>query len=54
MSSLDTVAGRFAYTEDHEAFRQTVRSFLQKEGVPPRGAVGGGQARPQILLDESG
>ena len=34
MSSLDTVAGRFAYTEDHEAFRQTVRSFLQKEGVP--------------------
>ena len=34
MSSLDTVAGRFAYSEDHEAFRQTVRSFLQKEGVP--------------------
>jgi acyl-CoA dehydrogenase len=34
MSSLDTVPGRFAYTEDHEAFRQTVRSFLQKEGVP--------------------
>ena len=26
--------GRFAYNEDHEAFRQTVRSFLQKEGVP--------------------
>lgn len=34
MSSLDTVAGRFAYSGDHEAFRQTVRSFLQKEGVP--------------------
>ncbi|PTS79580.1 acyl-CoA dehydrogenase [Sphingomonas sp. HMWF008] len=33
-STLDTVPGRFAYTEDHEAFRQTVRSFLQKEGVP--------------------
>jgi len=32
--SLDTVQGRFAYTEDHEAFRQTVRSFLQKEAVP--------------------
>ena len=32
--SLDTVAGRFAYNEDHEAFRQTVRSFLAKEGVP--------------------
>ena len=32
--TLDTVAGRFAYTEDHEAFRQTVRSFLAKEGVP--------------------
>jgi acyl-CoA dehydrogenase len=32
--TLDNVAGRFAYTEDHEAFRQTVRSFLNKEGVP--------------------
>ncbi|WEJ98512.1 MAG: acyl-CoA dehydrogenase family protein [Candidatus Sphingomonas phytovorans] len=32
--SLDTVPGRFAYTEDHEAFRQSVRSFLQKEAVP--------------------
>jgi long-chain-acyl-CoA dehydrogenase len=32
--SLDTLPGRFAYNEDHEAFRQTVRSFLQKEGVP--------------------
>ncbi|WP_260597023.1 acyl-CoA dehydrogenase family protein [Sphingomonas endolithica] len=32
--SLDSVSGRFAYGEDHEAFRQTVRSFLQKEGVP--------------------
>jgi long-chain-acyl-CoA dehydrogenase len=32
--SLDTLPGRFAYTEDHEAFRQTVRSFLRKEGVP--------------------
>ena len=30
----DSVPGRFAYNEDHEAFRQTVRSFLQKEGVP--------------------
>jgi acyl-CoA dehydrogenase len=32
--SLDAVAGRFAYTPDHEAFRQTVRQFLAKEGVP--------------------
>jgi acyl-CoA dehydrogenase len=32
--SLDTLPGRFAYNEDHEAFRETVRSFLQKEGVP--------------------
>jgi long-chain-acyl-CoA dehydrogenase len=32
--TLDTVAGRQAYTEDHEAFRQTVRSFLSKEGQP--------------------
>ena len=32
--TLDDVAGRFAYGEDHEAFRQTVRSFLRKEGVP--------------------
>ena len=32
--SLDTLPGRFAYNEDHEAFRKTVRSFLQKEGVP--------------------
>jgi long-chain-acyl-CoA dehydrogenase len=32
--SLDTVQGRFAYTEDHEAFRQSVRSFLQKEAMP--------------------
>ena len=32
--SLDQIAGRFAYPPDHEAFRQTVRSFLQKEGVP--------------------
>ncbi|MDQ2877559.1 MAG: acyl-CoA dehydrogenase family protein [Pseudomonadota bacterium] len=30
----DSVPGRFAYNEDHEAFRQTLRSFLQKEGVP--------------------
>ncbi len=28
------VAGRTAYTEDHEAFRSTVRSFIQKEVVP--------------------
>ena len=32
--TLDTIAGRQAYTEDHEAFRQTVRSFLSKEGQP--------------------
>ena len=32
--SLDTLPGRFAYTEDHEAFRATVRGFLAKEGVP--------------------
>jgi acyl-CoA dehydrogenase len=32
--SLDTLPGRFAYNEDHEAFRQTVRSFLAKDGVP--------------------
>ncbi len=31
---LDTLPGRFAYTPDHEAFRQTVRSFLKKEAVP--------------------
>lgn len=30
---LDTLS-RTAYTPDHEAFRQTVRSFLQKEAVP--------------------
>ena len=34
MLTLDDIAGRFAYNEDHEAFRQTVRSFLAKEGVP--------------------
>ena len=28
------VAGRTAYTEDHEAFRESVRAFLQKEAVP--------------------
>lgn len=32
--SLDTLPGRFAYNEDHEAFRRTVRGFLAKEGVP--------------------
>jgi long-chain-acyl-CoA dehydrogenase len=32
--TLDDVAGRGAYTTDHEAFRATVRSFLHKEGVP--------------------
>ncbi|SEK97740.1 long-chain-acyl-CoA dehydrogenase [Sphingomonas palmae] len=32
--TLDTVAGRQAYTEDHEAFRQTVRSFLARQGQP--------------------
>ena len=32
--TLDSVPGRQAYTEDHEAFRQTVRSFLAKEGQP--------------------
>ena len=30
---LDSHA-RTAYTPDHEAFRQTVRSWLQKEAVP--------------------
>ena len=34
MLTLDNIAGRFAYNDDHEAFRQTVRSFLQKEAVP--------------------
>lgn len=28
------VAGRTAYNEDHEAFRQSVRNFVQKEVVP--------------------
>ncbi|HEX8483868.1 acyl-CoA dehydrogenase family protein [Sphingomonas sp.] len=32
--TLDSIPGRFAYDEDHEAFRRTVRSFLAKEGVP--------------------
>jgi long-chain-acyl-CoA dehydrogenase len=32
--SLDTVPGRFAYNEEHEAFRQSVRGFLQKEAAP--------------------
>jgi acyl-CoA dehydrogenase len=31
--SLDAIA-RQAFTPEHEAFRQTVRQFLQKEGVP--------------------
>lgn len=26
--SRDALPGRFAYDQDHEAFRQTVRSFL--------------------------
>ena len=30
----DIIPCRFAYNADHEAFRETVRSFLQKEGVP--------------------
>ena len=32
--TLDTIAGRTAYGEDHEAFRRTVRRFLDREGVP--------------------
>ena len=28
------VAGRTAYNEDHEAFRDTVRSFIKQEVVP--------------------
>jgi len=31
---LDAIPGRFAYNEDHEAFRQSVRSFLLKEAAP--------------------
>ena len=31
--TLDDVAGRTAYDEDHEAFRQTVRSFLDRKSV---------------------
>ncbi|WP_375427759.1 acyl-CoA dehydrogenase family protein [uncultured Sphingomonas sp.] len=34
MLTLDNIAGRFACNDEHEAFRQTVRTFLQKEGVP--------------------
>ncbi|HVI98788.1 MAG TPA: acyl-CoA dehydrogenase family protein [Sphingomonas sp.] len=30
----DDVPGRSVYTADHDAFRRTVRAFLQKEGVP--------------------
>src|SRR3546814_15914656 len=32
--TLDDVPGRSAYDADHEAFRETVRSFLAREGVP--------------------
>ena len=32
--TLDEVAGRPACTDDHEAFRRSVRAFLAKEGVP--------------------
>ena len=31
---LDAIPGRSAYTPDHEAFRQTVRSFLARESAP--------------------
>ena len=34
MTTLDAVPGRFAYTDDHEAFRHTVRQFLARDGVP--------------------
>src|SRR3546814_2155125 len=32
--TLDDVPGRSAYDADHEAFRETVRSFRAREGVP--------------------
>src|SRR3546814_18278473 len=32
--TLDDVPGRSAYDADHEAFRETVRSFLARGGVP--------------------
>ena len=31
---MEQFPGRLAYSEDHEAFRQSVRSFLLKEAVP--------------------
>jgi long-chain-acyl-CoA dehydrogenase len=34
MTTLDTIPGRSAYTQDHEAFRHTVRQFLARDGVP--------------------
>ena len=52
--TLDDVPGRFAYTEDHEAFRQTVRSFLQKEGVPNVNEWEEAAARPQGFLAQGG
>ena len=47
--SLDVIP-RSAYTEDHEAFRQTVRQFLQKEIAPHADKWAADESFPRIDL----
>ncbi|MGN6278100.1 MAG: acyl-CoA dehydrogenase family protein [Sphingomonas sp.] len=52
--TLDDVAGRGAYTDDHEAFRRTVRAFLQKEGVPHVGEWEANRLVPKAFWRKAG
>ena len=50
----DAVPGRFAYNEDHEAFRQTVRVVPAEGRRAQRQRVGEEPARPQGILAQGG
>ena len=46
--SLDSLA-RTAYNEDHEAFRQTVRRFMQEEVAPHAAEWGEAKIVPKTI-----
>lgn len=50
----DALPGRSAYTSDHEAFRHTVRSFLQREGVPNMSAWEADRLVPKSFWRKAG
>ena len=51
--SLDSIA-RTAYNEDHEAFRQTVRRFMQEQVAPHQAEWADAGIVPKALWPKAG